>query len=174
MALLAGLFLLVGCGSELTSEAALEQIARSEEFQHPFYAPMRVGEQVLIDEDHRQCDRYIEKNYAPLIQAGLVEVKKTDQNSWRTVIDVCLTDAGKKMADTRRGDKKQVYVQVCRMVPCQVKELLPVTENEVIDCRYGFAEREITPFGAYLGYKEGNEHQDTRTFVRSFSGWKLK
>ena len=177
-ALVAGVVLCVGmlasCSKELTPEEALKQIAAQDEFQMPYYAPMRIGEQVLTGDNHKNSGQYIRKHYGSLMDAGLVEVKTADRNSWRTVIDVQLTPKGRAMSDGRRTTKREAYVQVCRMVPVQIEELRTVSEDNVIECSYLFEERDITPFGTYKGFQQGRSYKDKRTFVRARGKWRVQ
>ena len=177
-AVFSGLLLCVGtlvsCSRELTPEDALGQIVEQAEFQMPYYAPMRVGEMVLTGDNHKNSRQYIRKHYGTLIDAGLVEVKNTDSNTWRTVIDVQLTTKGQAMSDSRRSPDKEAYVQVCRMVPVKIEEFRTVSEGNVIECSYVFEEREITPFGAYQGFQQGRSYKDKRTFVRSRGSWHVQ
>lgn len=163
--------LLVSCSRELKPEDALKQIAEQDEFQMPYYAPMRIGELVLTGDNHTNSRQYIRKHYGSLIDAGLVEVKNADRNTWRTVIDVQLTAKGKAMSDGRRMTDREAYVQVCRMVPVRIEEFRTVAEGNVIECSYVFEEREITPFGMYKGFREGRSYKDKRTFVRARGAW---
>lgn len=166
--------ILVSCSRELTPEDALKQIVAQDEFQMPYYAPMRIGESVLTGDNHKNSQQYIRKHYGPLIDAGLVEVKNADRNTWRTVIDVQLTDKGKAMSDGRRTTEKEAYVQVCNMVPVKIEEFRTVSEGNVIECTYWFEERDITPFGAYKGFQAGRSYKDKRTFVRSRGSWRVQ
>lgn len=166
---------LVSCADkELTPEYAFERIAERGEFRMPYYAPMRVGEQVLTRENHETYQQYIRKHYGALIDAGLVEVRATDRNSWRTVIDVRLTSKGEAMTDPRRTTPKEAYVQVCRMVPVRIEELRTVAEGEVVECAYLFEEREISPFGRFLGFQQGRTYPDKCTFVRTRRAWNIQ
>lgn len=168
----AGLF--VSCSRELTPEYAFERISERGEFRMPYYAPMRIGEQVLTRENHENVQQYIRKHYGALIDAGLVEVKAADRNSWRTVLDVRLTPKGTAMSDPRRTSFKEAYVQVCRMVPVRIEELRTVVEGEVVECDYLFEERDISPFGVFLGFQLGRSYPDKCTFVRSRGNWKIQ
>lgn len=173
-ALVLCLAMLVSCSKELTPEDALKQIAAQDEFQMPYYAPMRVGELVLTGDNHKNSAQYVRKHYGPLIDAGLVEVGIADRNTWRTVIDVQLTPKGRAMSDARRATDKEAYVQVCRMVPVRIQEFRTVSEGNVIECSYVFEEREITPFGAYKGFQQGRSYKDKRTFVRARGAWHVQ
>lgn len=166
--------MLVSCSRELTPEEALKQIAAQDEFQMPYYAPMRIGELVLTGDNHKNSGQYIRKHYGSLMDAGLVEVKNADRNSWRTVIDVQLTPKGRAMSDGRRTTDREAYVQVCRMVPVKIEEFRTVSEGNVIECSYVFEEREITPFGTYKGFREGRSYKDKRTFVRARGTWRVE
>lgn len=165
---------LTSCNRELTPEKALSIIQEQEEFQMPYYAPMRIGEQVLTGDNHKNPDPYIRKQYGSLIDAGLIEVKKTDSNSWRTVIDVQLTDKGQAMCDSHRSTQREAYVQVCRMVPVKIEEFRTVTEGRVVECTYRFEEREITPFGTCQGFTQGRSYKDKLTFVRARGSWHVQ
>lgn len=165
---------LTSCNRELTPEKALTLIQEQEEFQMPYYAPMRIGEQVLTGENHKNPDPYIRKHYGTLIDAGLIEVKKTDSNSWRTVIDVQLTAKGRAMCDDRRTTEREAYVQVCRMVPVRIEEFRTVTEGRVVECTYRFEEQEITPFGTCQGFTQGRSYKDKRTLVRARGSWHVQ
>ncbi|MDE6500022.1 MAG: hypothetical protein K2K83_04880 [Rikenella sp.] len=175
MAVLSGVAtLLVACSRELTPEYAFRQISEQGEFRMPYYAPMRIGEQVLTGENHKQSQQYVRKQFGSLIDAGLVEVKTTDRNMWRTVIDVQLTEKGRAMSDPRRAKDKEAYVQVCRMVPVRIEEFRTVAEGKVVECSYCFEEQDITPFGHYKGFKQGRSYKDKRTFVRSRGSWQIQ
>lgn len=166
---------LVSCADrELTPEYAFERIAERGEFRMPYYAPMRVGEQVLTRDNHETYQQYIRKHYGALIDAGLVEVRAADRNSWRTVIDVRLTPKGEAMTDPRRKTPKEAYVQVCRMVPVRIEGLRTVAEGEVVECAYLFEEREISPFGRFLGFQQGRTYSDKCTFVRTRRTWNIQ
>lgn len=176
MALLLGLLcsVTVSCSKELTEKDALDKITAQEEFQNPYYAPMRVGEMVLTGNNYKNVDGYIQKHYGQLIQEGLLSVEQADRNSWRTVIDIQLTEKGLAMSDKRRGDQQKAYVAVCQMVPVKIDELRIVTEDKVIECSYTFEEQDITPFGKFLKFQEGRSYTDTRTFVRARGSWHVK
>ncbi len=174
MILTLGAGLLTSCNRELTPEKALTIIQEQDEFQMPYYAPMRIGEQVLTGDNHKNPDQYIRKHYGSLIDAGLVEVKKADSNSWRTVIDVQLTAKGRAMCDSRRTTEREAYVQVCRMVPVKIEEFRTVTEGRVVECSYRFEEQEITPFGVCQGFTQGRSYKDKRTFVRARGSWHVE
>lgn len=174
MILTLGAGLLTSCNRELTPEKALTIIQEQDEFQMPYYAPMRIGEQVLTGDNHKNPDQYIRKHYGSLIDAGLVEVKKADSNSWRTVIDVQLTAKGRAMCDGRRTTEREAYVQVCRMVPVKIEEFRTVTEGRVVECSYRFEEQEITPFGVCQGFTQGRSYKDKRTFVRARGSWHVE
>ena len=165
---------MVSCSKELTPEEALISIVEQPEFQVPYFAPIRVGEQVLTGDNHKNSDEYIRKHYGSLIDAGLLEVKQSDRNTWRTVIDVQLTQKGLAMSDKRRATDDEAYVQVCRMVPVRIEEFRTVTENKVIECTYVFEERDITPFGEYKGFQQGRSYKDRRTFVRARGSWHVQ
>lgn len=168
------LAILVSCSKELTPEEALKQIAAQSEFQMPYYAPMRIGESVLTGDNHKNSRQYIRKHYGSLINAGLVDVRAADRNTWRTVIDVRLTAKGRAMSDARRSTEREAYVQVCRMVPVRIEEFRTVSEGNVVECVYVFEEREITSFGTYKGFQTGRSYRDKRTFVRSRGSWHLQ
>lgn len=164
----------VSCSRELTPEDALKQLVAQDEFRMPYYAPMRIGEMVLTGDNHKNSRQYIRKHYGALIDAGLVEVKSTDRNSWRTVIDVQLSAKGRAMSDNRRSTAREAYVQVCRMVPVKIEEFRTVSEGNVIECSYSFEERDITLFGACKGFREGRSYKDKRMFVRSRGSWHVQ
>lgn len=165
---------LTSCSRELTPEAALEQIAAQAEFRMPYYAPMRIGEVVLTGDNHKDAQGYIRKHYGMLIDAGLAEVAVADRNTWRTVIDVQLSEKGRTMADGKRSSEREAYVPVCRMVPVRIDELRTLSEGEIVECAYTFEERDITPFGVCKGFQPGRAYKDTRTFVRARGSWHVK
>lgn len=174
----AGLVLCAGmfssCSRELTQEDALAKIVEQDEFRMPYYAPMRVGELVLTGENHKGYKEYIRQHYGSLVDAGLVEVTAADRNTWRTVVDVQLTQKGRAMSDSRRAGDKEAYVQVCRMVPVKIEEFRTLSEGNIIECTYSFEEREVTPFGAFKGFQQGRSYKDKRTFVRARGSWHVK
>ena len=57
MILTLGAGLLTSCNRELTPEKALTIIQEQDEFQMPYYAPMRIGEQVLTGDNHKNPDQ---------------------------------------------------------------------------------------------------------------------
>lgn len=170
---LAVLAVMCSCSSPLDSDGALERLVALEEFQAPYYAPLRVGEMVLTGDNHTNSDKYIDKHYAPLIQAGLVQVDRSDRNSWRTVIDVQLTEQGRRLSDPRRKTARKEYVRVCKLVPSQIDSIENVPEQNSATCAYTFVEQDITPFGKYLGFAQDRTHKDRRTFVRTGGSWKV-
>ncbi len=165
---------LVSCSGELTSESALEQIAAQAEFRMPYYAPMRVGEVVLTGDNHKDSKGYIRKHYGPLIDAGLAEVAVADRNTWRTVIDVRLSEKARAMVDGGRSTEREAYVPVCRMAPVRIDEFRTLSEEGIVECAFTFEERDITPFGLCKGFQQGREYKDKRTFVKARGSWHVK
>ena len=53
---------MVSCSKELAPEEALINIVEQPEFQVPYFAPIRVGEQVLTGDNHKNSDEYIRKH----------------------------------------------------------------------------------------------------------------
>ncbi len=165
---------LISCSKELTHKAALSEIASLPDFQKPYYAPMRIGEVVLTGANHQDTEAYIRTNYGILIGAELLTVREIERNSWRSVIDIQLTQRGLERSDPQRGNQKEAYVEVCRMVPIRVDSLRVLSQGQIIECDYTFAEQEITPFGVFRGFEQGREYKDTRTFVRARGSWRVK
>ena len=133
---------------------------------------MNKGAKLVADD---RVDIYVSgrdlKGRAVSTIAGLLEVKQSDRNTWRTVIDVQLTQKGLAMSDKRRATDEEAFVQVCRMVPVRIEEFRTVTENKVIECTYVFEERDITPIGEYKGFQKGRSNKDRRTFVSARGSW---
>lgn len=165
---------LSSCSKELTHKAALSELAALPEFQKPYYAPMRVGELVLTGTNHKDTPGYIRTHYGLLIGAQLLTVQEIDRNSWRSVIDIQLTDKGLERSDPRRRSEKEAYVEVCRMVPVRIDTLRVLSPDQIIECDYTFQEQRITPFGVFRGFEQGREYQDTRIFIRARGSWRVK
>lgn len=160
------------CSKELTKESAMEKLKPLDEFSHPYYAPLQVGEMVLTDDGHTSSEHYIQQNYGTLIAAGLLQVDNSVRNSWRTVLKVELTPQGIAMSDPRRANATTAYVQVCRMIPDSIEKLEVIDPDQTIDCHYRFTETDITPFGRHLGFSDGRIHRDKLRFVRN-TGWNV-
>lgn len=163
--------LLFSCNKELTQESALTQLQELPEFQTPFYAPFHIGREVLSGKDHENPQAYISQHLGKLTEAGLLQAKISDKNSWRTVLDIELTEAGIALTDPKRKTENGVYVQVCRVTPIEVTEMRVVEPDKKVEVDYLFAEGDVTPFGEHLEFGNGKKHKDTRTFIRKGLGW---
>lgn len=164
----------VGCKSELTKESAMEAIVACEEFKEPFYAPFHTGSEVLSGDKFKNSNRYIEDHLGPLIQSGLVNAKIKSSNSWRSVLEITLTEKGLEMADTSRSTKQNKYVRACTVVVLSVDSIRTITADQVLEVDFTFKEQDVTPFGQHLGLVEGRTHKDSRRFVRDGLGWKVE
>lgn len=167
------LSLLCACSSKLTGEDALRLTRESSAFSTPFFAPFNVGSQVLTSENYKNPDAFIKGKYGMLIDAGLVNIKMVETNSWRSVIAVELTPAGMRMADMRRSDHDHIYVTACSIVADSILSMERDEQGKTIRAVCRFHETAITPFGRYLGFAEGKPHQVPLAFVHSRGGWKL-
>lgn len=159
------LVLLVACAQPLTPETALERLRALPEYQTMFFAPFHIGRVVLTSENHVGADKYISEKYGKLIADGLLTVEKKDKNAWRTVLQVSLTEAGMALCDPRRTDEEHAFVAVCRVAPMAVDTLMPVGEDSVM-CKYQIQQREVTPFGLFLGFEEGKTFKTKITLPR--------
>jgi len=167
------LFGLCGCSSELTQERAIAALGESSAFSTPFFAPFNVGPQVLTAENYKNPEGFIRGKYGKLIDAGLVEVKMMETNSWRSVISVELTPAGMKMADMRRSDHDHIYVMACMLAVDTVSSVQPADNKRLMTLECDFHETMISPFGEYLGFAEGKPHKAPFAFEKSKGRWKL-
>lgn len=166
--------LTLSCKSDLTSEQALSALQNLPEFNAPFYAPFHVGREVLSGDNHKRADEYIREHMGELLKSGVVQVKTLESNSWRTVIEVSLSEQGKALSDPSRATEEKLYVQVCRVKPIEVTQLKATGESgDTIMVDYTFAESEITPFGKHLEFVDARQHTDTRRFVRSGMSWEV-
>lgn len=165
--------ILTACAGELTREKAAEAIASQTEFQTPIYAPMHFATHVLTGENHTDPKAYIRSKYGVLIDQGLLVAKLGASNSWRTILNIELTDKGLEMEDADRRVDDMLYMQACRMAVDSVLLLEPVGSGDTILCRYQISQRELTPFGTHLGFTEGRTHLHERRFVKGTFSWEL-
>lgn len=142
------------CGGEITKEDALSRVSSLAEYQTSFYAPMHVGRQVLTGENHKNSKGYIAKKYGSLVEQGLLEVEVKEDNAWRTVVELSVSEKGKGYLDPRRSDADHAYVAVCRVLPVQVDTLI-VHSKDSVECKYVIQQSDITPFGEHLGFEDG-------------------
>lgn len=171
---LAVCILTVGCKSELTKERAMEAIVACEEFQTPFYAPFHTGSEVLSGDKFKQSDKYIDEHLGKLIAAGLVSAKVKGSNSWRSVLEISLTEKGLQMTDTSRSDNNSKYVKACNVTVVSVDSIRTITPEQVMEVDFTFKEQDVTPFGEHLGLSNGRTHKDSRRFVRDGMSWKIE
>lgn len=172
-ALIVASLLTVACSSELTQESALKQLQELPEFQQPFYAPFHIGREVLSGDDHKQADQYIRNHLGKMIDAQVVQCKAIDKNSWRTVIEITLSEKGRSLSDPNRSTSNQCYVQVCKVTPNQVTAIREIEPGKKMEVDYTFIESDITPFGEHLEFKDGRTHKDTRVFEKSGFDWNI-
>lgn len=179
--LFAAAILLVGCAGEFSSDEALSTIASQNEFTESFCAPLHIGREVLTAENHKDPKAYVDGKYGSLIRAGLLKVDIGEKNSWRTVIDVTLSDEGRKMVNTKRTEKHMeltgedhvFYVAVCRLAPEKMISVDTVSAD-TMSLQYAIFERDITPFGEFLGFVDGRTHNHKRTFAKGAFSWELQ
>lgn len=164
---------LTACTGELTREKAAEAIASQTEFQTPIHAPMHFATHVLTGENHTDPKAYIRSKYGVLIDEGLLVAKLGASNSWRTILNIELTDKGLEMEDKARRVDDMLYMQACRMVVDSVLSLETVGNGDTVLCRYRISQRELTPFGTHLGFTEGRTHLHERQFVKGTFSWEL-
>lgn len=177
---LVGCMLLVGCAGEFSSDEAVQTIASRSEFKESFCAPLHIGHEVLTAENHKDPKGYVDSKYGKLITAGLIRAEIGEKNSWRTVINVQLTDQGRKMVNLARTDEHMevtgedhvFYVAVCRLSPETVTKIDTVS-SDTMSVNYLIVERDITPFGEFLGFVDGRSHSHSRTFTKGTFSWDL-
>lgn len=171
---------MVGCAGEFEPEVALSQIGAQSEFGKPLYAPLHLGREILTGENHTNPDKYINAKYAVLLQAGLVGYNIKEKNSWRTLVELTLTEKANSMVDKARTDDFQAqsgendifYVAVCDLKPQSIIALDTIAAD-TIKMHYVIAEHGITPFGTFLGFEDNRTHNHNRTFARSTFSWDL-
>lgn len=152
---------LAACG-RMTGEDALEILSKKEVYNRPFYAPIHIGKQVATLEEGVSLESYIEERYGILLSDGLVKVDIQAKSSWRNVFVVSLTEKGKELCDRLRSDDEHAFVAVFRLVPVSVDTLIPL-ENDRVECRYTIEQKELTTFGKFLEFKEGDKYHLTDT-----------
>lgn len=173
--------LLTSCAGEFTPEEALVTIASQSEFTDSFCAPLHIGREVLTAENHKDPKAYVESKYGVLVRAGLVKAEIGEKNSWRTVINVTLTDEGRKMVNQKRtdehckvtGEDHVFYVAACRLAPEKMIKVDTVS-SDTLRIDYLIVERDITPFGEFLGFVDGRSHPHQRTFAKGTFSWDLQ
>ncbi|MEG0655808.1 MAG: hypothetical protein RR465_02150 [Mucinivorans sp.] len=163
---------LVACAGELTPQEARETLALQEEFTSPFYAPIHLAPQVLTGENHTDPKAFIRRKYGKLIDTGLIEAKLGSSNSWRTILKLEMTDKGQALVNKERSLDDMYYVQACRIAVDSVLCLTPVGSDTIL-CRYQLSQKDLTPFGEYLGFTTAHTHFLDRKFVRSTFSWNL-
>lgn len=172
--------LLVGCAGNFEAETGLAQIASQGEFAHPLYAPLHLGREVLTGANHTDPKGYMDGKFRTLLDAGLIKYEIKEKNSWRTLVELSLTDKASKLVDGDRtakfqreqGEDDMFYVAVCSLVPQTIVGVDTLC-SDTMCIRYNIEERDITPFGAFLGFQDGRTHAHKRTFARSTFGWNL-
>lgn len=177
---LAFAFLLASCAGEFDSQTGLNDIASQSEFVTPLYAQLHLGREILTGDNHTSPDAYIKAKYAVLLDAGLINYTIKEKNSWRTLVELSLTDAATTMTDKARtaqfqaesGENDIFYVAVCNLRPQTVLSVDTVAKDTMRLC-YQIAERDITPFGRYLDFEDGRTHNHSRNFVKSTFSWAL-
>lgn len=172
--------LLTACAGDFDTEKAIADIRSQSEFSHPLYAPLHLGLEVLTGENHINPDAYIKGKYATLLDAGLLAYNIKAKNSWRTLVELSLTEQASEMLDKVRTDDFQkhqgendiFYVAVCNLKPENVL-LVDTIAADTMSVKYQIVERDITPFGRYMGFEDGRVHNHNRQFVRSTFAWTL-
>lgn len=148
---------LFGCSKTVTNESALEKLQSLPQYQSYYYAPIHIGRAVLTGEHHTNPEKYIASKYGKLIDKGLITVTVNEKNSWRTAIDISLTDVAKGMCDSRRSDDEHVFMAVCKVVPIAIDTVIQHTKDSV-ECHYVVQQSEVTDFGEFLGYQNGKTY----------------
>lgn len=137
-------------------EVMLQDIKKSEYFSSPFYAPMSIGRHILTESDHKNPSNYIKTNFGELIELGLLDAKVVEKNSWRTILDIKLTEQGAKFSDPRRSNHEQAYIMVCDICPTTINRVDTLgMANDTIIYHYTINQSNITPFGKKLGFEDG-------------------
>ncbi len=173
-------FSLSSCAGEFSVSDALATIASEDEFEVAFCAPLHIGREVLTGENFKDPKRYVERKYGELVRSGLVVAKIGEANSWRILVEVVLTEEGEKMLNRERTEAYQresgiddvFFVAVCNLVPEQPATVRDLGDSEV-EMDYLIVEREVTPFGEFLGYADGRSHPHSRIFKRGSFSWNL-
>lgn len=176
----AWVMLLTSCAGDFSPQHALNTIAGQTEFENSFCAPLHIGREVLTAEAHKSPNEYIMNKYGNLVKAGLIKVDVGEKNSWRTVINVTLTEGGRAMVNHTRTDKHfeatgedhVFYVAVCDLVP-EKAATVDTVSIDTVGLNYTIIERNITPFGSFLGFVDGRSHNHKRLFVRKTFSWDL-
>lgn len=159
------------CSETLTNELIMEKLTQLTEYKTPFYAPFHIGSELLSGEDNANAQGYIDNHLGELVKAGLITVKISDKNSWRTTIKIDLTEAGKILSDPGRSTSENIYVQACRVAPCAIDSMVVVEPDKLIKVAYKFKVSDVTPFGTHLNFANGTTYSDLRHFVRQGGKW---
>lgn len=163
---------LASCAGELSRDEALKIIADQDEFQMPVYAPLHLAPEVLTGENQKEPQKYIDNKFGQLIDQGLIVARLGGSNSWRTILTMELTEKGRAMDDPSRTEDDMFYVQTCKAVADSIIELTTLGKDTIL-CHYQITQRNITPFGEYLGFAEGRTHKHERKFVKGTFSWTL-
>ncbi len=172
--------LLGGCAGEFDAAEGLSQIQGLEEFNEPFSAPFKAGAEILTDKWFENPQSYLEEKYSLLTQAGLIEAAIGEKNSWRALVSVKLTQKGEEMLDVERteiheksgAEDDKIFVHVCDLRPEKIVKITPIG-TDTVEMTYTIVEKNLTPFGEYLGFAQGREHTHTRRFVKGTFSWDL-
>lgn len=171
---------MVGCAGEFSEDDALFELQSLGEFCEPFAAPLHIGDEILTEANHSDPMAYVEKKYGVLEREGLITSEVGKANSWRTVLRISLSEEGMKYYERERTEKYRQYtgeqdvyfVDVCTLSPESITSVRPLSED-MVEVTYTIIQRDITPFGHFLEYKEGVQHLHTRTFEKGTFGWNL-
>ncbi len=176
----ASTLLLSSCAGEFSADDALETIQKQNEFNVAFCAPLHIGREVLTGDNYKDPKAFVEARYGELVKAGLLTAQIGEKNSWRTIVDVVLTDEGKKMMNVERTAEYQkavneddiFYVAVCKLTPQSVIKV-DTLPGDTMQLTYTIVEHSLTPFGKFLGFEEGKRHTHSRKFTKGTWGWEL-
>lgn len=171
---------LSSCAGEFSSDDALATIASEEEFEVAFCAPLHIGKEILTGDNYKDPKGYVERKYGELVRSGLVAAKIGEANSWRILVEVVLTEEGEKLLNRERTEAYQresgiddvFFVAVCNLVPEAPVEVKNLGGGDV-QLDYRIVERDVTPFGKFLGYEDGKSYSHSRSFERGTFGWNL-
>lgn len=175
-----GALLLSSCAGEFTTDNALSTIKSQDEFNTIFCAPIHIGNEVLTGENYTNPKRFVEQKYGKLVKAGLVTAQIGEKNSWRTLLNIILTEDGEELLNSERTEahrktskeKDIFFVGVCSLMPTKITRVDTLAQD-TIQVTYTIIEHEITPFGEFLGFTDGDSHTHKRKFTKGTFSWDL-